>query len=422
MTQSFLRCTRLAIVVTTLAYMWVACVANQERTDSITVFLIPSPSASAIQAFVPVFERQTGIEVMVVQAPYGEAHQKLLLAFELGRGAYDVAQFDNIFLATFGVSEVMTPLDIYLEDSMEYAIEDFSSSQQDYGKYAGKTFGLTLSTEPMIQWYRKDMYDSLGLTPAVTWEEYRDNAKAVHESGLGVGFILGWGPNVPWWWVGLVWSFGGQLYDEDLIPTVNTPEVIAATTYLKDLLDYGSEGGLSADGDMVTHKFLSQNIGSMMQFSGYYGMTLDPDNTSHFGLVETAPMPRGKVDVTHLAGWNIGIPMDSKKKTAAWRFLEFVLGKTNSKEYLSRGAAAIGRRSITEDPTLLEKHPYLPHLRLSGDRRIERYPQLTVWPEFEKSVADALRPILTGEHTVNEGLDALQEKLRPLLARERELR
>ena len=133
-------------------------------------------------------------------------------------------------------------------------------------------------------------------------------------------------------------------------------------------------------------------------------------------------MPRGKVDVTHLAGWNIGIPMDSKKKTAAWRFLEFVLGKTNSKEYLSRGAAAIGRRSITEDPTLLEKHPYLPHLRLSGDRRIERYPQLTVWPEFEKSVADALRPILTGEHTVNEGLDALQEKLRPLLARERELR
>ncbi len=396
-----------------------ACTTPGEDAEAIDVFLVPSPSSTAIQSFIPAFERETGLAVRVTETPYGEAHQKLLLSFELGSGAYDVAQFDNTFLATFGAAGVMEPLDAYLADSAAYAIEDFSSGQQDYGKYGGRTLGLTLSTEPMIQWYRTDIYDTLGLTPATTWEEYRANARTVAESGLADGVILGWGPNVPWWWVGMMWSFGAQLYDRDLVPTVSTAEAVAATTYLRDLLAYGPEGGLSADGDAVTFKFLSQDIGSMIQFAGYYGMTLDAASNPHMGVVGTAPMPRGVADITHLAGWNIGIPADSRDKDAAWRFLEFVLGKANAKAYLASGAAAIGRISITEDPALVAAQPYLRYLNIPDTSRIERYPQLTVWPEFEKAVADALRPILTGEVGVAAGLDALQETLGPILARER---
>lgn len=386
--------------------------------DDLNLFLSPSPSSTAIQSFIPAFEKATGHTVHVTEVPYGEMHQKLMLSVQLKQGQYDVAQFDNSFLTPFGAAGTMMPLDDKIAASKEYDISDFSKGQQDYGKYKGQTLGLTLSTEPFIQWYRTDIYDALELKPAKTWDEFMANAKAVKESGKGDGFIFGYGPNVSWWWMAMIWSFGGHLYDENYNPTVNSPEAIAATQYLKDLLPYAPEGALSASSDDATIKFLSTDIGAMVQYSGYWGMLLDPANQKYLGKIGTAPMPKGAADVVHLAGWNIGIPTDAKNPEVAWQFLEFVLGKSNAKNYLNAGAAAIGRKSIITDPELIAKYPYLPVLDIPDGTRIERYPQIRVWPEFEKAALDALAGIMNGSVEVKTGLDALEETEKPILAQE----
>lgn len=387
-------------------------------SDELNIFLSPSPSSTAIQSFIPAFEKATGHKVNVTEVPYGEMHQKLMLAVQLKQGQYDVAQFDNSFLTPFGAAGTMMSLDDRIAASKEYDISDFSKGQQDYGKYKGQTLGLTLSTEPFIQWYRTDIYDALGLKPATTWEEFKANAKAVQESGKGDGMIFGFGPNVSWWWMTLVWSFGGQLYDANFNPTVNSPEAIAATQYLKDLLTFAPQGAISASTDDATIKFFSTDIGAMVQYSGYWGMLLDPANQQHLGRIGFAPMPKGSADVTHLAGWNIGIPADARNPDLAWQFLEFVLGKANAKNYINAGAAAIARTSVVTDAELVAKYPYLPVLDLPDTTRIERYPQIRVWPEFEKASIDTLAGILNGSVEVKAGLDALNETLKPILAQE----
>jgi ABC-type glycerol-3-phosphate transport system substrate-binding protein len=386
---------------------------------SINVFLIPSPSSTSIQSFIPAFEEETCIEVNVSETPYGEAHQKQLLAYEQGDGQYDVAQFDNTYLAAFGAAGAMAPLDDYLANSPAYDIDDFTSGQQDYGKYEGETLGLTLSTEPMIQWFRTDLYDDLGLQPAATWEEYHDNAKAISDAGEADGTIMGFGSSASWWWMTLVWSFGGVLYDDDLNPMVNSPEAVAATEYFQSLLDVAPDGAISANGDDVTFKFLSEPIGSMVQYSGYYGFVDDPNANEFPGAIGTATMPLGEVDITHLAGWNIGVPADSKNPDLGWQFLEYVLGKDNARAFLESGAAAIGRTSITSDPELLEKYPYLELLSIPDTSRIERYPQLKVWPEMDVAIVQEITNILTGENDVQTGLDKLNDALGPILAAER---
>lgn len=394
-------------------------VAAAAAAEEINIYLIPSPSSDAIQSFIPAFEEKTGIRVNVTETPYGEAHQKLLLSVQLGQGQYDVAQFDNTFLAPFGAAGIMRPLDDYIAGSEAYDISDFSEGLREYGMYDGKTLGLVLSTEPMILWYRTDIFEKLGLDVPETWEEYRAAARAISESGLGHGNILGWGPNASWWFMTLIWSFGGQLYDADLVPQVNSPEAVAAITFFKDMLAYGPEGGISSSGDDTTNKFLSQDIGMMIQYSGYWGVALEPENNAFVGKIATAKMPLGTVDITHLAGWNIGIPADARNPDEAWQFLEFVLGRDNAADYLLAGAAAIGRKSILDDPELLAIHPYLPLLDIPETSRIERYPQLRVWPELEKAILDALPAILTGEVEVQAGLDALNEAMRPILAQEK---
>lgn len=385
----------------------------------INLYLIPSPSSTAIQSFIPAFTEKTGIKVNVTEVPYGEAHQKLLLAVQLKQGQYDVAQFDNTFLAPYGAAGTMSPLDDYIKASAEYDISDFEAGQQDYGKYNGQTLGLTLSTEPMIQWYRKDIYEKLGLKPAETWEEYKSNAQKIEEAKMGDGNMLGWGPNSSWWWMTLVWSFGGQLYDNNYVPTVNTPEAVEATKFFKDMMTLGPEGGISASGDDVTNKFFAQDIGTIIQYSGYWGVALDPANNAFVGKLGTAPMPKGKADITHLAGWNFGIPSDAKNKDEAWKFMEFVLGKGNSVAYLKAGAAAIGRKSISVNEELLKLHPYLPLLNIPASSRIERYPQIRTWPEVEKAILDAMPGMLNGEVEIQAGLDKLNETLKPILAQEK---
>jgi ABC-type glycerol-3-phosphate transport system substrate-binding protein len=387
--------------------------------DELNLYLVPSPSSTAIQSFIPAFEQKTGIKVNVTEVPYGEAHQKLLLSVQLKQGQYDVAQFDNTFLAPYGAAGTMTPLDKYIAASTGYDINDFEQGQQDYGKYDGKTLGLTLSTEPMIQWYRTDLYQELGLKPAETWEEYKSNAMKLQESGRGAGNLLGWGPNASWWWMTLVWSFGGHLYDDNYVPSVNTPEAVQATAFFKEMLKYSPEGGISASGDDVTNKFFAQDIGAIIQYSGYWGVALDPANNAFVGKLGTAPMPTGEADITHLAGWNIGIPSDAQHKDEAWQFLEFVLGKDNAVAYLKTGAAAIGRKSISTNEEMLKLHPYLPLLNIPASSRIERYPQIRTWPEVEKAILDALPGILNGEVEVQAGLDKLNETLKPILAQEK---
>lgn len=383
----------------------------------INVFLIPSPSSSSIQSFIPEFEAQTGIKVNVSETPYDSAHQKQLLSYNQKAGAYDVAQFDNTYLAPFCQAEAMLAIDDYIAGSSEYDISDFSEGQQDYGKCNGETLGLTLSTEPMIQWYRTDIYEELGLTPAKTWDQYYSNAKAVQDAGYG-GQIMGFGPNVSWWWMTLVWSFGGELYDDNLNPVVNSAAAIQATEYLKSLIEVSPAGAITATGDDTTSKFLGEDIGAMLNYSGYYGMALDPEINKNAGKFATAPQPMGAVDTTHLAGWNIGIPADAPNPDAAWQFMEFVLGKSNSVAYLESGAAAIGRQSIINNTDLQVDNPYLPQLEIPASSRIERYPQIAVWPEVEVAIIDSVTQVMTGAKNAKTALDELNEKLVPILAAE----
>ena len=85
---------------------------------------------------------------------------------------------------------------------------------------------------------------------------------------------------------------------------------------------------------------------------------------------------------------------------------------------LLAGAAAIGRMSIASNEELLALHPYLPLLNIPASSRIERYPQIRVWPEVEKAILDALPPILNGEVEIQPALDALNETLKPILEQE----
>jgi hypothetical protein len=87
--------------------------------------------------------------------------------------------------------------------------------------------------------------------------------------------------------------------------------------------------------------------------------------------------------------------------------------------YLESGAAAIGRISITENEDLIKQNPYLPLLNIPDSSRIERYPQLKVWPEMDTAIVQSITAILSDQTSVEDGLKQLNDDLTPILAAER---
>ena len=63
-------------------------------------------------------------------------------------------------------------------------------------------------------------------------------------------------------------------------------------------------------------------------------------------------------------------------------------------------------------------NPYLELLSIPDSSRIERYPQLKVWPEMDVAIVQAVTGILSDQTSVEDGLNQLNEDLAPILAAE----
>jgi multiple sugar transport system substrate-binding protein len=216
-----------------------------------------------------------------------------------------------------------------------------------------------------------------------------------------------------WWFIQLLWSFGGDLLDSKFNPTVDTPEALAATQYYKDLLKYSPSSAITSDGDAATSVFCAQDVGLILQYSGYWPTMADPKQCKAAGKFAVQKAPAGKVDITQLVGWNIGIPSDSKKKDLAWRYLEWNLGKSNAKRFLEEGAAAIGRTSVVTDSELLKKYPYLAALQPAAEVG-RRLPAIREWPEVSQAIGSGVADILSEKVSVADGLKALNGALRDI--------
>jgi multiple sugar transport system substrate-binding protein len=176
------------------------------------------------------------------------------------------------------------------------------------------------------------------------------------------------------------------------------------------LLAVSPKSAITANGDDATTLFTTQNIGQMINYSGYAPVILDSKTSKFAANIAAAPIPVGKADITELTGWNIGIPADSKKKEAAWQFLDWLLSKENTPKLMEAGAAAIGRTSIVKNPAILKASPYIAVLgpaSVSG----RRLPALTTWGQISFEIGTNVQDILTNKTTTKAGLDKLAAQL-----------
>lgn len=370
------------------------------------------------------FTDLTGIEVEFADVPY-EAFQQRLTAAAV-TGEYDVVAWIDAWGPSFRGS--LVPLDDRLEAAGRDFLEEYPAPYKDVvaaGDPEGRVLGLPLRGHPFMSFYRTDVLEQVGMEAPTTWEEYRALAEAIDaESDLPASakyYGITGGQNI-FEWVSRMWSAGGDFFNENMEPTFNAPEVVAATEDYVAYLDDGltPSGAVSWGESEALTEFVEGRAATFNGWWWMYGNMINDEVATDdvLGNVEftAAPAYEGGDSVTYAYLWPMGILNQSDNIDAAWEYLNWATSEQVELENVmeSNDPGGAVRLSTQQDDEANEQFDGL--LRQGGEILDEgrALPMIPEWPEMQSILEIAINEIAGGADA-QATLDAAAEDVRALL-------
>lgn len=121
------------------------------------------------------------ITVKYVKVDAGDAAvTKLLTAIKAGSGAPDLMQAEYQAIPTMVSADALKDIAKEVDPKLKDKFSDGVWSSVTLGSDA--VYGIPQDSGPMMFYYRKDIFDSLGLKAPATWDEYAAAAKVIHDA------------------------------------------------------------------------------------------------------------------------------------------------------------------------------------------------------------------------------------------------
>lgn len=136
-------------------------------------------------------------------------YAKMLSAVQAGNPA-DVAQIGYDSIPDFLVNDALEDITEYVGDSAD----EFVPWQWETGVFGDQVYAVPQASGPLGQFYRKDIFDSLGLAYPTTWDEYYEAAKVIRASDPN-RYIAAFAFNQAPWMIGLAQQGGANWFGTD---------------------------------------------------------------------------------------------------------------------------------------------------------------------------------------------------------------
>lgn len=196
----------------------------------------------AMQKMAEEFEKETGIKVNIKVMTWPGVTEKWPMAYAAGTlpDILTCVTTDAVAMWAVGASAPVNNVIDALGGPDEFIA--YLDQWNDNGQYIAYPFyGLS-----RLLTYRKSWLEEIGMAPPDTWDEFLKAAVALTKPPKQYGFIqllskADYGLTTQFY--PLVYNLGGKFWDEDLNPTLNTPEVIEAAKFMKQLYDGAHPAG-----------------------------------------------------------------------------------------------------------------------------------------------------------------------------------
>lgn len=282
------------------------------------------------------------------------------------------------FCSTGALSEVPEELEKSLEDDF---YEPALAAYEYNGKHYGVPMEYNLEYGGML--VNKKLFEEAGLSYPTTWKELEEVSDKVSKANGEVmemrGFDFVSGDSLPYQWLGMILSSGGQYLNED--GTVDFTSDIAVST-MEQLKSYVVDRhwtnldsltqGTSAYRLLYEGKSFMHPVGCWAVSNGE--VAYDLEYGKDYDYVKL-PQYGEKNAFAAETGWGMAVPESSKEKEGAWKFVEFFTDTENLIDFNIACAQIPPRKSMLDNAKYLEAMPYAKCLQdiLDGGQWIGPY-------------------------------------------------
>jgi len=359
------------------------------------------------------FEMETGISVEFIQMSWDEVADKVLIDLASGGGTFDVIEFDNGWVAKFGNSGWLEPLN---EIASEQYVNDLLPGLVSAFTNDGQLYGIPWNNDTRFFFYNKEMLKKAGITaPPKTWEEVVEQSKILKEKGICEYPIAEYW-NQEWALANSIafylYSFGGD-YIENSEVTINKSPSLDAITFMVDMLikeELVNPSSVTLSQEAAADLFYRGSSAFFFQGpASMFNYANDPKKSQVVGDVEVASWLPGKtssLQATLTLPEAFAIPKSSKNKDLAWKYIQFMISKKKDKER----AEAIGSlplfKDLYNDKGLLEKYPYWEQFGEQSDVA-KALPQVAWYDELVQETIVDVQGALLGYITPQEATNKI---------------
>lgn len=367
-------------IIRALGFVLVIALAGCQRAPRvITVLYMTGVYADSARTLAGEFERETGIQVNVVSAPYLTLHEKELTELLNGSRNFDVIQVAQQWDGE--ILPHLLPLDSLIDTNSSYLQDFIPQIRESCGELDGRTHGLPMACDAITLLYRTDVFEARSaefrrltgrpLQPPQTWEEYVQLARFFNSESLYGNIIMGLKEQNFTLWSGIFFGMGGQLVDDHWRPALNSEVGVRSLNLFVQMFHYSPPNSQSLGIEKANALFL-QGWGAMYLTwpSLIWEQMQDTNLCQVSGKVAAAVIPGARPQVS---AWSLGINRHCQDSDAAFKWLVFYLNNANTKRLLLEYGKGSPRISTYQDAQCRRQVFYLPQVRAGLESGIPRF-------------------------------------------------
>ena len=350
-----------------------------------------------------------------------QQRQQLVQNAQIKSDTFSVLNLDVVWNSEFAANRWIMPLP---EDSLP--TDTMVPAAVETATYRDTLYGAPYYTDGALLYYRTDLLQAAGIdSPPTNWEEMTaacEKVLALPEAG-GMSCYAGQFDKNEALTVNFteaVGSAGGQLFDAEGNPTVDTPEALAGLTQLTDAFNEGlvPSDAITYIEEQGRRAFQEGNLVFLRNWPFVYSSLTATDGSSavvdKFGIT-SVPGIGDNPGVSTLGGRNLAVSPFTENKATALDFIKFFTSEEESKARLEKSSRAPVYPSLLEDPAVVEKRPFYPTL-LESLENAQARPQVVQYGATTTAIQEEAYAALTGEKDPKTALSDMQAKLEELSA------
>jgi ABC-type glycerol-3-phosphate transport system substrate-binding protein len=290
-------------------------------------------------------KKNSGVNLAYQAYPFAQYPTKMRLQLSSGANTPDVMVIHDYFVRPFVKRGWLEDLsaDLKPEDYLPSSLQDVTDGS--------KIYGVPGQSNPTGFWYRKDVFDQLGLKAPTTMDDYVAAAKALKAAGH---YIDAFDPNAATGtFLYYLYQSGGSLFDAKGQIALGSPAV-AALDQLKAQVDAGYFDKVTPNQPDYWTAVNSGKIVARMAGSSdaaYLGTNLDPRGQGGFGKWAYADPPKfsDEAPATYLIDGSFWVVnAKSRNKSSALKLVEYLAANPD---------AALGYDNIAKNGVVVRQTP-----------------------------------------------------------------